>query len=162
MNEDTLEYYDTKLQLYLHAYDKGERNKQEFKRLTLSRLRNIGILQSCWNELSKRNAYCAKIRMTIDDQLTVQRNWNLHPNNPNPDMTGLKDGYKSGEESNLDKTGQVRMEINMVTNPVRKAPVIYAATNPTLTGTPTFGTECEDTLNYLGNCYRCNKPGPMK
>ena len=35
--------------------------------------------------------------MTIEDQLTVQRNWNLHLSNPNPDMTGLKDAYKSGE-----------------------------------------------------------------
>ena len=42
-NEDTLEYCDTKLQLYLHAYDEGERNIQEFKRLTLNRLRNIRI-----------------------------------------------------------------------------------------------------------------------
>ena len=78
--------------------------------------------------------------MTIEDQLTVQRNWNLHPNNPNPDMTG-----------------QVRMEINEVTNPVQNTPVIYAATNPTPTGAPTFVTECEDTLNHLtlnhlGNC----------
>ena len=31
VNEDTLEYYDTKLQFYLHAYDEGERNIQEFK-----------------------------------------------------------------------------------------------------------------------------------
>ena len=38
-DEDTLEYYDTKLQLYLHAYDEGERNIQEFKRLTLNGLR---------------------------------------------------------------------------------------------------------------------------
>ena len=45
-------------------------------------------------------------------------------------MTGLKDSYKSGEENNLDKTGQVGMEINMVTNPVQNAPVIYAATKP--------------------------------
>ena len=90
--------------------------------------------------------------MTIEDQLTVQRNWNLHLNNPNPDMTGLKDPYKSGEESNLGKTGQVRMEINVITNTVKSAPVIYAATNPTTTGTPTFITECEDTLHHLGNC----------
>ena len=45
-------------------------------------------------------------------------------------MTGLKDSYKSGEENNLGKTGQVGMEINMVTNPVQNAPVIYAATKP--------------------------------
>ena len=31
MNEKTLEYYNPKLQLYLHAYDEGERNIQEFK-----------------------------------------------------------------------------------------------------------------------------------
>ena len=54
VNEVALEYYDTKLQLYLHAYDEGERNIQEFKRLTLNSLRNIGMLKNCWNELSKR------------------------------------------------------------------------------------------------------------
>ena len=50
------------------------------------------------------------------------------------------------------------MELNAVTNPVQNAPVIYAATNPTLTGTPAFVTECEDTLNFLGNCYGCVAP----
>ena len=53
-DEDTLEYYFTKLQLYLHAYDEGERNIQEFKKLTLNGLRNVGMLQNCWNVLSKR------------------------------------------------------------------------------------------------------------
>ena len=80
-----------KLQLHLHAYDEGERNIQEFKRLTLNGLGNVWMLQSCWNMLSKRTANWAKKRMTIKDQLTVQRNWNLHLNNQNPDMTGLKD-----------------------------------------------------------------------
>ena len=82
MNEDALEYYNTKLQLYqhtyelyLHTYDEGERNIQEFKKLTLNGLRNIGMLQNCWNELSKRSIDLAEIRMTIEDQLTVQRNW---------------------------------------------------------------------------------------
>ena len=28
VNEDALKCYDTKLQLYLHAYDKGKRNIQ--------------------------------------------------------------------------------------------------------------------------------------
>ena len=54
VEEDALEFYDTKLQLYLHAYDEGERNIQEFKRSTLNRLRKIGMLQHCWNVLSKR------------------------------------------------------------------------------------------------------------
>ena len=51
------------------------------------------------------------------------------------------------------------MEINEVTNLVQKSPVIYAATNLTLTGAPTFVTECQDTLNHLGNSYGCDKPG---
>ena len=38
-DEDALEYYNTKMQLYLHAYDEGERNIQEFKKLTLNGLR---------------------------------------------------------------------------------------------------------------------------
>ena len=50
VNEDTLEYYDTKLQLYLYANDEGERNIQEFKRLTLNGLRNLEMMKSCWNE----------------------------------------------------------------------------------------------------------------
>ena len=67
VNEDNLEYYDTKLQLYLHAYDEGERNVQEFKRLTLNGLRNIGMIQQCWNVLSKRTENWAEIRMAIED-----------------------------------------------------------------------------------------------
>ena len=31
VNEDTLEYYDTKLQLYLQVYDEGKRNIQELR-----------------------------------------------------------------------------------------------------------------------------------
>ena len=50
-------------------------------------------------------------------------------------MTGLKDEYKSREESNLGKTGQIQMEINVVSNPV------------------TLADEWEYTLNHLGNCY---------
>ena len=46
VDEDALEYYNTKLQFYLHAYDEGERNIQEFKRSTLNGLRNIGNLLS--------------------------------------------------------------------------------------------------------------------
>ena len=94
VDEDTLEYYDMKLQLYLHAYDESERNIQEFKRSLLNGLRNLGMLQHCWNVLSKRIEDWAEIRMTIEDQLTVQRNWNMHLSNPNPDRTGLKDSYK--------------------------------------------------------------------
>ena len=101
MNEDTSEYYDTKMQLYLHAYKEGKRNIQEFKRLTLNGLRNLEMMRSCWNELSKRTVNWAAIKLTIEDQLTVQRNWNLHPRNPNLDMTRLKDAYWSGEENHL-------------------------------------------------------------
>ena len=56
---------------------------------------------------------------------------NLHPNNLNPDMKGLKDNYKSREDSNMRKTGQIPMEINAVTNPLQNALVFYPATNPT-------------------------------
>ena len=45
--------------------------------------------------MSKRTTDWAEIRMTIEDQLAVQRNWYLYPSNPNPDMTGLKDTYRS-------------------------------------------------------------------
>ena len=134
VNEDTLEYYDTKLQLYLHAYNEGERNIQEFKRLTLNGLRNIGMLKNCRNELCKRTVDWGEIRMTIEDQLTVQRNWNLHPSNPNPDMTGLKEAYRSGQDNYLGKTGQVRMEANAVTAPVKTTQIIYATTNPAQAG----------------------------
>ena len=77
----------------------------------------------------------AEIRMTIEGQYTLQRNWNLHPSNPNPDMTGLKYSYRSGEENYLE-TGQVRTEVNVFTAPVRNATVIYATTNPAPTRHP--------------------------
>ena len=161
-DEDALEYYVTKLQLYLHAYDKSERNIKEFKKLTLNGLRNIGMLQNCLNVLSKRTNDWADIRMTLENHLTVQRNWNLHPNNPNPDMMGLKDAYKSREDSNLGKTGQIRMEINAVTNPEQNSPIFYPATNPTSNMPVTLARECKVTLNHPGNCYSCNKPGHLK
>ena len=110
VNEDALEYYDAKLQLYLHAYDEGERNIQEFKRQTLNGLRNLEMMKCGWNELSKRTTDWAEIRITIEEQLTMQKNWNLHPRNPNPDMTKLRGTYQSGEECHLGNTGQVRME----------------------------------------------------
>ena len=122
VNEDALEYYDTKLQLYLHVYDEGERNIQEFKRLTWNGLRNLEMMKICWNELSKRTVDWAEIRLNIEDQLTVQRNWNLHPRNLNPDT------YRSGEKSHLCNTGQVRMEVNAVTVPVMSAPVMSRET----------------------------------
>ena len=53
VDEDAKEFYDTKLQLYIHACDEGERNLK-FKRSKLNGLRNIGMLQHCWNLLSKR------------------------------------------------------------------------------------------------------------
>ena len=81
--------------------------------------------------LSKRTEDWAEIRMTIEDQLTVQRNWNLHPNNPNPDMTELKDAYKLREENYLGKTGQIQMEVNAVNNQVQNAPIFYPAPNHT-------------------------------
>ena len=31
VEEDALDYFDTKLQLYLHAYDEGKRNIREFR-----------------------------------------------------------------------------------------------------------------------------------
>ena len=61
VNEYTLEYYDTKLQLYLHTYDEGKRNIQEFKRLTLNGLRNLELMKSCCNKLSKRTVDWAVI-----------------------------------------------------------------------------------------------------
>ena len=54
------------------------------------------------------------------------------------------------------------MEINAVNKPEQNAPVFYHATNPTPNRTVTLATECEDTLNHLGNCYGCNKPGHLK
>ena len=103
-----------------------------------------------------------EIRVAIEDQLTVQRNWNLFPRNPNPDMTGLKEACQSGEENHLENTGQVRMEVNAVTAPVGNASVIYARANPAPTRSAIFFMDCEDTLSTLGNCYACNKPGYVK
>ena len=88
----------------------------------MNSLRNLEMMRSCWNELSKKTVDWAAIRLTIEDYKIVQRNWNLHPRNPNPNMTGLKDAYPSGEEHHLGNTGQVRMEVNTVTAPVMSAP----------------------------------------
>ena len=62
----------------------------------------------------------------------------------------------------LGKKGQVRMEVNVVTAPVRNAPVIYAATNPALTRAAIFYKDCEDTLNALGNCYEWLEQGVIE
>ena len=70
--------------------------------------------------LSKRTDEWEEIIRTIEDQLTVKRNWNLHLNKPNPNMAGLKATYKSREESNLGKTGQILIEINTVNKPEQK------------------------------------------
>ena len=140
-----------KLHLYLHGYDEGERNIQEIKRSTFNGLRNIGMLQHCLNLLRKRTEDWAKIRMTIEDQLTVQRNWNLHLNNPNLDMTGRNDAYKSREENYLGKTGQIQIEVNGVNNQLQNATVFYPAPNHTPNMPVTIAMECEDTLNHLGS-----------
>ena len=77
-------------------------------------------------------------------------------------MTQLKDGYQSGEENHLGNTGQVRMEVKVVTAPVMSTPVIYAAVNQAPTRTALVIVDCEDALNALGNCYARNKPGYVK
>ena len=77
-------------------------------------------------------------------------------------MTRLKDVYKSREENYLDQTGQIQMEVNAVNNQVQNAPVFNPAPNPTPSLPVTLARECEDTLNHLGNCYGCNKPGHLK
>ena len=77
-------------------------------------------------------------------------------------MTGLKDAYISGEDNYLGKTGQIQMEVKTVSNQVRKSPVSYPTHNPTPNMLVTLARECEDTLNHLGNCYGCNKPGHLK
>ena len=70
-------------------------------------------------------------------------------------MTGLKDTYKSREEDSLGRTGQLRMEVNAVTNTGQSAPVTQSAQGNQIIRIE----ECEDKLNHLGNCYGCNKPG---
>ena len=66
------------------------------------------------------------------------------------------------EENYLGKTGQIRMEVKAVNNQVQNAPVFYPAPNPTPNILVTLARECEDTLNHLGNCYGCKKPGHLK
>ena len=95
--------------------------------------------------LSKRTEDWAEIRMTIEDQLTLQRNWNLHPINPNSDMAGLKDAYKSRDYNYLGQTGWIPMEVNTVSNQVLNTPVFYTTHNPTPNMPVTLARECEDT-----------------
>ena len=94
--------------------------------------------------------------------VNLQRNWNLYPSNPNPDMTGLKNAYKSEGDNYLGKTGQIRMEVNVVSNQVKNVPVSYPTHNPTPNIPGTLDCKGEDKLNHLGNCYGCNKPGHLK
>ena len=92
----------------------------------------------------------------------AERDWNLHPRKPNPDMTRLKDTCQSGEENHLGNTEQVRMEVNTATALVMSAPVVYAAASQSPTPAALVIQDCKDTLNSLGNCYACNKPGHVK
>ena len=80
------------------------------------------MMRCCWNELSKKSKDWAEIRMTIEDQLTVQWNWNLHPRNTN--------------------LGQVKMEVKVVT-----ASVIYAPVNNIQTRAALVIKDFEDTVN---------------
>ena len=124
----------------------------------MNSVRNLEMMKSFWNELTKRTIDWEEIRLTRVNQLTVQRNWNLHPRNPNMvDMTRLKDAYWSGEESHLGNTGRVKMEVKGVTAPVMSVPVIFAAPSQAPTRTALVITDCEDTLKVLGNCYTSNK-----
>ena len=77
-------------------------------------------------------------------------------------MTELKDAYKLREENYLGKTGQIRMEVNAVNKQVQNSLVFYPAHNPTRNMPVTLARECEDTLNYLENCYGCNNPEHLK
>ena len=72
-------------------------------------------------------------------------------------MTGLKDTYRSGQDNHLGKTGQIRMEVNVVTASVGNAPVIYATANPAQTRITKFDTDCEDTLNALSPYFQWMK-----
>ena len=55
---------------------------------TLNVIKNLEMMRRCWNDLSKKTTDWAEIRTTIEDQLTVQQSWNLHPRNPNQVHTG--------------------------------------------------------------------------
>ena len=54
------------------------------------------------------------------------------------------------------------MEVNAVSNQVQNVPCSHPTQNPTPNIPVTLGCKCEDTLNHLGNCYGCNKPGHLK
>ena len=77
-------------------------------------------------------------------------------------MTGLKDAYKSGGDHYLGNTGQIRMEVNAVSNQVQNVPSCHLQHPNTPSVPVTLDCKCEDTLNHLGNCYKCNKPGHLK
>ena len=54
------------------------------------------------------------------------------------------------------------MEINTVNKQEQNAPMFCNATNPTPNRAVILAAEIEDTLNHLGNCYGCTKPGHLK
>ena len=54
------------------------------------------------------------------------------------------------------------MEVNAVSNQARNTLVSYPTHNLTPNILVILARECEDTLNHLGNCYVCIKPGLLK
>ena len=97
-------------------------------------------------------------------------------------MTGLKDAYRSGEENYLGKTGQVRMEFNVVTAPVRNTsmqiPTLLRLEHPysirsVRTHSTTWGivkgvtekTQAQSSYNRGQRrevtCFNCDKKGHM-
>ena len=89
---------------------------------TLNVIKNLEMMKRCWNDLSKKTTDWAEIRTTIEDQLTVQQSWNLHPRNTN--------------------LCQVKMEVKVVT-----ASVIYAPVNNIQTRAALVIKDFEDTVN---------------
>ena len=75
----------------------------------------------------------------------------------------MKDAYLNrGEEYHLGNTGQLRMEVNVVTAPVMSDLVIYALFNNIQTRAALVIEDCENNLNAMGNCYFCNMPSHVK
>ena len=59
----------------------------------------IEMMKSCWNSLSKKTEDWSEIQVTMEDQLRVHQNWNLHLMIPIPDMMGLKEKKNTTEDT---------------------------------------------------------------
>ena len=112
-NEDVLEYYENKLNLFLQAYTPVEHNLEQFKDSVLAEGLNTEFMRGARSRLRAVKEEW-KIRNALDVELKLMRTWHLDPRNPNCSLVGLKDMYNRSEDMELMRTRQSKMEVNQM------------------------------------------------